>query len=309
MQPPATRQPRRWRTRLKRAAVACGLLVFLWLLASYLVARRLTARPHPIRTEPVPARAWGKVEAFRLRTDDGEEIGAWFLDGRADKLPVLLLHGNGSCRSENLAEAELVASVGHPVLLLSMRAHGDSTGDRNDFGFGARRDVLAAVTWLEARCPNRPPVTWGRSLGAAAAVFAAEELGGRVRGYLLECPYQDLRTAVRNRTRQYLPPVLDFVAYAGLRTVAPAALPDFDRISPVDAIAGIPSQSRVLILAGGADRRAMPAEARTLHERCRCPAELTVIAGGDHLRLADADPRGYRAAVLGFLARCGTRAE
>ena len=214
-----------------------------------------------------------------------------------------------------MAAAELAASVGHPVLLLSMRAHGDSTGDRNDFGFGfgfgfgARRDVLAVVTRLETRCPNRPPVIWGRSLGAAAAVFAAEELGGRVRGYLLECPYQDLRTAVRNRTRQYLPPVLDFVAYAGLRTVAPAALPDFDRISPVDAIAGISSQSRMLILAGGADRRATPAEARTLHERCRCPAELKVFDGGDYLRLSDADLVGYRDAVHSFLSRCGTRAD
>ncbi len=251
----------------------------------------------------------GTIEAFRLRTEDGEDLGAWFVAGRADKVPVLLLHGNGSCRSENLPEAVLAATAGHPVLLLSLRAHGDSTGDRNDFGFGARRDVLTAVTWLEARCPNRPPVIWGRSLGSAAAIFAAEELGGRVRGYLLECPYQDLRTAVRNRTRQHLPPVLDFLAYAGLRTVAPVALPDFDRISPADAIAGIPTDSRVLILAGGADRRATEAEARTLHERCRCAAELKIVAGGDHLRLADADRVGYHSAVLSFLSRCETLAD
>ena len=33
-------------------------------------------------------------------------------------------------------------------------------------------------------------------MGAAAAVFASGELARRVHGYVLECPYQDLKTAV-----------------------------------------------------------------------------------------------------------------
>lgn len=279
--------------------------MFLWLLASYLAAWQLSARRSPIRAEPVPQLAWGTVEAFRLDTDDGEQVGAWFIDGRPDKPPVLLLHGNGGCRSDCLPEAELAASAGHPVLLLTFRAHGDSTGDHNDFGFSGRREVVAAVAWLEARCPRRPPVIWGRSLGAAAAAFASEELGHRVAGYLLECPYRDLRSAVRNRTRHYLPPVVEYVVYAGLRITAPLTQPDFDRISPADAVAGIPPDTRVLILAGGADRRATLGDARAVQERCRCPAELRVFESGDHLRLAETDPAGYRTTVVGFLSRCG----
>ena len=33
----------------------------------------------------------------------------------------------------------------------------------------------------------------GNSMGAAAAVFAGRELAHRVRGYILESPYQDLK--------------------------------------------------------------------------------------------------------------------
>ena len=79
------------------------------------------------------------------------------------------------------------------------RAHGDSTGEFDDAGYGARRDVCAAVEFLERRRPGRPVIVDGNSLGSAAAIFAAGELGHRVAAYILECPYQDLKIAVWNR--------------------------------------------------------------------------------------------------------------
>jgi alpha-beta hydrolase superfamily lysophospholipase len=290
---------RKWGRRLLAlAAVGVGL----WLLASYLVAYRLTRRPHPVRPEPVPAVAWGTLEPLRLATTDGQELGAWYVPGRPDRPPVLLLHGNGGTRGSCLDLAELVAAAGHPVLLVTLRAHGDSTGAVNDLGLGARHDVIAAVRWLEAKHAGRPVVLWGRSLGAAAALFAAKDLGPRVAGYVLECPYQDLRTAVRNRTHFYLPPVADRVAYAGLALTAPLVLGDVDAISPLEAASGIPPGTPVLVLAGGADQRATPGDARAIADRIGPNAELVVIDGGDHLTLHQADPGKYRAAVLGFLA-------
>ena len=63
--------------------------------------------------------------------------------------------------------------------MISLRAHGDSTGDLNDFGHSARHDVVTAVDWLEHNHPERPVVVWGQSLGAAAAIFTAEAIGRR----------------------------------------------------------------------------------------------------------------------------------
>jgi len=104
----------------------------------------------------------------------------------------------------------------------------------------------------------------GVSLGSAAAIFASQELGRRVHGYILESPYQDLKTAVWNRTQTYLPPVLAQVAYAGLRAVGLFFLPNLEEIAPLRAIDGIPSDVPVLIMAGLADRLARPDEAGTL---------------------------------------------
>jgi pimeloyl-ACP methyl ester carboxylesterase len=230
-------------------------------------------------------------------------LGAWFAAGRAERSPVVLLHGNGGTRADCLDLAEFLVKAGHPVLLVTLRAHGDSTGERNDFGYSARHDVVAAVSWLEQNFPRRP-VVWGRSLGAATALFAAGELGERVGGYVLECPYRDLRTAVRNRTRVHLPWPADRVAYAGLALTAPLVLGDVDRISPLDAAAGVPPSVPVLILAGENDQLATPEEAKAIGERIGPRAEVVVFAGAGHVDLHLIDLARYREVGGRFLASC-----
>jgi fermentation-respiration switch protein FrsA (DUF1100 family) len=147
-------------------------------------------------------------------------------------------------------------------------------------------------------------IVWGQSLGAAAAVFAAAHLGDDVAGYILECPYQDLRTAVRNRMEYYLPPIIADVAYAGAAIVAPLVLPELDRISPLQAASSIPEPARVLIMAGGADRRARPAEARAIFERVRSQARLLIVPEGHHVKLLAADPTAYQEAALKLIRDC-----
>jgi alpha-beta hydrolase superfamily lysophospholipase len=256
--------------------------------------------------EPAPDLPWGRISPLRLDTADDQDLGAWYIPGRDDRLVVLLLHGNGACRSGCLPEAELAAAAGCPVLMVTHRAHGDSTGEVNDFGLSARRDVVAAIGWLADRCPGRPVVIWGRSLGSAAALFAAPDVGPAVVGYILECPYRDLRTATRNRTRHYLPPVLEYVAYLGFTAVAPAVLPDVDTVSPLKAAGQVPPGPRVLVLAGGADTRATPDDAAAIARALGDRAELVVVPGADHLMLADVDRDGYRRVVTGFLMKCVT---
>ncbi len=268
------------RPRVRRWLLALTFVIVGWLLASVAAAYRLTHRQRPPFAEPSPRVAWGPIESHRIATSDGEEVGAWLVDRRDQAPSVLVLHGNNGSRKNSLGRAEMLASQGFAVLMISLRAHGDSTGGFHDIGYSARRDVLAAVHFLEERRAGRPIIVIGTSMGAAAAVFAARELGHRVQGYVLESPYQDLKVAVWNRTDVYLPPVLSQVAYAGLRSVGPLFIPRFEQISPLKAMAGIPNDVPVLIMAGTADRLARPEEALRSVSRSREPRQ----AGSDHGR-------------------------
>jgi alpha-beta hydrolase superfamily lysophospholipase len=200
------------RRRFKQATIALVTGFLVWLVLSIAIAYRLTHRPRPRFEEHRPSVAWGTFEDHRIRTRDGEELGAWFMAGRDDRPSVLLLHGNKGSRESSLNRAQIFAAEGCSVLLISLRAHGDSTGNYHDIGFSARRDVWAAVEFLEAHRPGQPVVVMGTSMGAAVATFAASELGNRVQGYILESPYQDLKTAAWNRTDVYLPPLLSHAA-------------------------------------------------------------------------------------------------
>jgi len=277
------------------------LLPVLWLLASLTFVHVLTRRPHARFAEPAPAVAWGALEEHQLATSDGETLGAWFHRRATDGTTVVVLHGNRGCRGDGLPAAEFFAGQGCAVLLVSLRAHGDSTGEINDFGYSAQRDVVAAVEFLECERPGRPIVLNGTSMGAAAAIFAASELGERVRGYILESPYRDLHRAVRNRTSLYLPAVLDQIAYAGVVVVGPLVLPDADRIAPIDYVDGIPASVPVLFLSGTEDERACPSEAQALCDRIAGHATLALFEGAGHGSLIRADPQRYRAAVTPWL--------
>src|SRR5262249_39753688 len=158
-----------------------------------------------------------------------------------------------------------------------------------------------AVSYLEQRRKGRPVLIQGTSLGAAAALYAAKALGTRVRGYVLESPYADLRIAVRNRTENCLPFPMDRVAYAGLALTGPLVLPELDRMAPVEAIGGIPNSVPVLLLAGGRDRLARPEEARALYSRIRDHGRLVWFVRAGHESFYAHDPALYQETVVGLI--------
>ena len=293
--------PSRSRRPIRRLLVILLVLVAIWLGASFAVAWKRTSRADPIAAEPAAPESLGIVDSLRLKTEDDEELGAWFFPGPAEKPAVILLHGNRARREAMCDIAQLLHEAGYPLLIPTMRAHGDSTGDRNDFGYSARHDVVAAVAEVERRRPGNRIVVLGQSMGAAAALFAAEELQHRVDGYILECPYESLFTAVRNRTRAELPVGLDWLAYAGLRVVAPLVLPDAPRINAAAAADRMPEGIPVLILAGGDDDRATPEEAQNIARQLGGRARVEIIPKARHVHLCDCDREKYQSLVLEFL--------
>jgi pimeloyl-ACP methyl ester carboxylesterase len=144
-------------------------------------------------------------------------------------------------------------------------------------------------------------------MGSAAAMFAAAELGNSVQGYIIECPYQNLSIAARNRTKMVLPWGLEWIAYCGLRCVAPLVVSDADKISPVDAVAAVPKNVPALVMAGKLDPLATPAEAEAIHDRIKDHATLELFERAGHIQCGASEPVRYAALVLGFIDGCARK--
>ena len=250
---------RRWRWRGLAAVV---VLVVGWLGSSFAVADRLTRR-HGAPAGDAPEVPFARTETVALLARDGARVPGWAFDVQGARGTVVLLHPNGGTAASMREVAELWAELGWASLALTLRAHGEAEGARNDVGWSARLDVVAGVEWAVSRRAG-PVIVHGVSLGAAAACLAAPEHGERARrrivGHVLEAPYVDLVSAVEARTTRELAWPLGTVAAVGLRLVAPQFIGDLARIAPLGAAPELAGS--VLLLSGLLDTRAPAAGTR-----------------------------------------------
>lgn len=262
-----------------------------WLASSLVVAARLTQR-HGEPAGPAPEVEFARSEDVALVARDGARVPGWSFDVDGARGTAVLLHPNGGSAASMLDTARLWAELGWASIAVTLRGHGEAEGARNDAGWSARLDVVAAVEWAAARRPG-PVVVHGVSLGAAAACLAASahapEARARILGHVLEAPYVDLDSAVRARTRRELPWPLGAVAAAGLRVTAPLFIGDVARIAPLRHAPDL--AGRVLLLAGLQDSRAPAADTRRFAEALGARARL-VERELDHTGWLGAGPDG-----------------
>lgn len=286
-----------------RGLALLAMALFATILTSGGLARVLTQRKHPPAPETATILSGLPAESLRLTASDGIETGAWLYLPPAPECIVILAHGNGSQRQALLGYAQEFVNNGCAALPITLRAHGDSEGELNDFGYGARLDIQAAVKLAQRRCPGTDIYIFGQSLGAAAALFAAPDLGDQIQGYLLESPYASLEGAVKNRLRMRLPKPLVTPGYHLLALWAERFLdvPIAD-IAPVRAAAKVRSKAKFIVLAGRQDQRATPSEARAVVDALPDGARLEIFDDAAHSELWLSDQARYREAIRSLTA-------
>lgn len=104
--------------------------------------------------------------------------------------------------------SELSFHLGHNLLLVDQRAHGNSEGKTISFGIQERYDVLSWANFAVQRFgQDTKIILYGISMGAATVLMASElELPANVRGIIADCPYSS---------------ALDIILHVGKKTSLP----------------------------------------------------------------------------------------
>ncbi|WP_239646993.1 alpha/beta hydrolase [Nocardiopsis salina] len=187
--PTPSRPRRRMRTVVISAAVLSGAVV---LLGGLVWGGQRSAVYLPSGGEPPPA---GDVvpgaEDVVLHTDDGLELGGWYVPstGEDRDAAVLVTNGNAGNRESRAPLAQALAQEGFSVLVFDYRGFGGNEGEPTEPGLTA--DARAGLDVLREHGHDSDRILyWGESLGAGVATnLAVEEPPA---GLFLRSPFSSL---------------------------------------------------------------------------------------------------------------------
>jgi dipeptidyl aminopeptidase/acylaminoacyl peptidase len=237
-------------------------------------------------------------EDVRFTTDDGVTLSGWLIPaGRETRTAVIVLHGFGGHRLPELAAFVPWLHERHHVLQFDFRGHGRSGPGSVTLGTHERRDVAAAVRFLESRGLG-PIALFGVSMGAATAIVSAPDLP--VAAVVADAPFAELHHPIASRMRQAGYPLAGIGARA---VMAGAALRTRTRLRhPIRAVGRIAPRALLLIAPQGDDLIDWHQSEKLLAAAGE-PKELYVVPDAGHAEAYAVAPEAYRSRVLDFLER------
>lgn len=258
-------------------------------LVAFLVAATAVEPPGD-DTKPDPP----YVEAA-VRRMGGPDLAAWWVPAeRETTTAILCVHGHPRSKAA-VWETVSFLREDHHLLLVDLRAHGDSEGRFTTFGKEEVRDVQAAVSYLQDRDEVEDVAAWGVSMGAATLLLAADP---RLEAVVAESPYADLPGAVRVPG----PPFLD-VPVRVLFGLWARLLLNMDpaEVRPVDRVPDLPFPT---LLIHGAEDATVPVDhGRRIAEAGGDAVEAWFVEGAGHDACHEAAPAAYEERVQAFLDR------
>jgi len=282
-----------------------GLLTAVYLAFIGVRGSRLLVQPEvrPFLPDPPdaptsPADIGLDFESVRFTTDDGVTLTGWFVpSARETRTAVIVLHGFSGHRLPELAAFVPWLHERHHVLQFDFRGHGESGPGIVTLGTHERRDVAAAVRFLEGRGLG-PIALFGVSMGAATAIVAAPDLP--VAAVVADAAFAEIHHPIANRMREVGYPLAELGARA---IVAGASLRTRSRLTdPLRAVSRIAPRP-LLLIAPREDQLISWRQSQRLFEAAGEPKELMIVEGAGHAEAYAVEPEAYRRRVLEFLAR------
>jgi len=294
---PRTRRIVRWALI---TAVSLVILAGLGMYGStvYFIHKAFTHRVQGCKT--VPEDLGLIAETIALTSSDGIPLKAWWVAAEQSRGTVVVLHGmDGLSASCLLPQAKFLHQAGWSALLLDMRAHGRSGGQRIGLSIEEPRDVSAALDWLDAQpsIRDKPIVLLGLSMGGGVALRTAA-VRNDVDGVISVSGLASI-DAMMGRGLQLWLGRLGILTLYRVWPPLVSAQHDIGRISP----------RPVLLMHGTADRQIPLEHVYLLKSAAGRNTELWIAPGADHLIFTE-DGNGsgpadidYRKHVLDFLSR------
>ncbi|MBN2646068.1 MAG: alpha/beta fold hydrolase [Desulfuromonadaceae bacterium] len=185
-----------------------------------------------------------------LTSVDGFQIHSWWQPA-TNGATILLLHGYKMDCGEMIPAAAMLTRHGFGVLLVNIRAHGDSDGEQIRFGAVEWQDIAAGVEFILEQSPHERIGLLGNSMGGALSLCYAGR-DERIAAVAAQSPYASVRHSLKRGVKRFTGlPAFPFVPLIRLHSRKVVDL-DAQDISPLEMIRAIAPRP-ILLMMGGCD--------------------------------------------------------
>jgi len=139
-------------------------------------------------------------ETVHLKTHGDLSIEAWYIPVDSSKGTVILFHGLGGNKSMVLDQAYEFMYLGFNVMLMELRAHGNSGGNTCTLGVRESEEVKLACDYLTKK-GERNIILYGISLGAVVITKAINDYNIPASRIILDIPFGNLKNLFEGRAR------------------------------------------------------------------------------------------------------------
>jgi pimeloyl-ACP methyl ester carboxylesterase len=239
-----------------------------------------------------------------LRTGRKLRLAGWWIPASpSSNRCAILIHGYADAKVGSIAFAPLLNDLDLNILVIDLRAHGESDGRFSTGGFFERDDISQVIDQIRSDRPFQTErmILFGISLGASVAcgVAAARK---DLAGIILESPFPSYERVITNHARlMHLPG--GWMLKTAIWLAQKFSGADFSQVRLVDLIKHI--HCPALLIVGGDDELLEAEDIAELRSAATddTSSEFWLVCHAGHLQAMSVDPIEYRHRAAAFLEK------
>jgi alpha-beta hydrolase superfamily lysophospholipase len=246
-------------------------------------------------------------EKVELKSSDGVILRGWFIPSRKEnhkqlsqKGTIIVCHGITSSRYFQLPRSIFLHTLGYNILLMDLRAHGDSDGKYVTFGFKEQFDIEASVQYIKNRKDiyNKKIALVAHSMGGATGILYTAVHSDIQALIVLSCYSsieEDMNYWIMRIARL---PKYPFV-YFGKKLFQDGVGVALDTIDPINYINEV--KIPVFFIHGKEDEVSHYSSSERLYAKANAPKELWIVDGAAHETIYETAGREFERRIRDFL--------
>lgn len=237
-------------------------------------------------------------EEVSFNSSDGLAIPGWYMPSTNAQQAILLVHGRGASRREGMRYAKAIIDAGYSVLAIDMRHPRQNHDIISTMGYHEKKDVVAALDYLEKSKGIKYIGVMGFSMGAATSIIVMAK-DSRIKAGVFNGSYANVPDVLAEGAKKIyglpryplMPVVQKIFEWRGSL--------DIDEINPEKYVGQI-SPRPVYIMHGTADTSVDFHHGQRLFELANEPKQFWKAEGGRHTRLWQLDKHKAETSVVEF---------